>query len=162
MNKPVRTVLLIVSCMLALLVSGCLQTKELYKCNKFTAEKIALGKDSLNVGIWETFDIKIAYEFIATGDLLEISGQAELGDHQKMVYDHVRFLDIFLFFLDNDSRVLMTEYLDRSMSGGTEQTVVFKHTYKLPDGVKGLSFGYSGKVLEQDGQMVFYRLPLKK
>ena len=90
MNKPVRTVLLIVSCALALLVSGCLQPQALYIGNKVTAEKVALRKDASQVGTWETFDLKIAYKFAVKGDILEISGQAELGDHQKMVYDHVR------------------------------------------------------------------------
>ncbi len=162
MNKPVRTVLLIVSCMLALLVSGCLQTKELYNGNKVTAEKVALSKDASQVGTWETFDLKIAYKFAVKGDILEISGQAELGDHQKMVYDHVRSLDIYLFFLDYDSRVLLTGPLDQSFGGSTEQTVLFTRSYKIPAGSKALSFGYSGQVAEQDGQMTFYLLPLKK
>jgi hypothetical protein len=162
MNKPLRIVLLIVSCMLALLVSGCLPPQALYIGNQVTAEKVALSKDASQVGTWETFDIKIAYKFAVKGDLLEISGQAELGDHQKMVYDHVRSLDIYLFFLDHDSRVLLTEPLDRSLRGSTEQTVSFARSYKIPDGTKALSFGYSGQVAEQDGQMTFYLLPLKK
>lgn len=162
MNNPVRTVLLIVICILALLVSGCLPTQALYIGNKVTAEKIALSKDASQVGSWETFDIKIAYKFAVKGDLLEISGQAELGDHQKMVYDHVRSLDIYLFFLDHDSRVLLTEPLDRSFGGSTEQTALFTRSYKIPPGSKALSFGYSGQVAEQDGQMSFYLLPLQK
>jgi hypothetical protein len=162
MNKLVRTVLLIVVCMLALLVSGCLPTQALYIGNKVTAEKVALSKDASQVGTWETFDLKIAYKFAVKGDILEISGQAELGDHQKMVYDNVRSLDIYLFFLDHDSRVLLTEPLDRSFGGSTEQTVLFTRSYKIPAESKALSFGYSGQVAEQDGQMIFYRLPLKK
>jgi len=162
MNKPVRTVLLIVICTLALLVSGCLPPQALYIGNQVTAEKVALSKDASQVGTWETFDLKIAYKFAVKGDILEISGQAELGDHQKMVYDHVRSLDIYLFFLDHDSRVLLTEPLDRSFRGSTERTLFFTRSYKIPDGTKALSFGYSGQVAEQDGQMSFYLLPLKK
>ena len=162
MNKPVRTVLLIVSCALALLVSGCLQPQALYIGNKVTAEKVELRKDVPQVGTWETFDLKIAYDFVVKGQDLDISGQAELGDHQKMVYDHVRSLDIYLFFLDHDSRVLLTEPLDRSFSGSTQRTLFFTRSYKIPDGAKAFSFGYSGQVTEQDGQMSFYLLPLKK
>lgn len=162
MNKFMRTSLLIFSCLLVLLVSGCLQTQELYIGNKVTAEKVELRKDAPQVGTWETFDLKIAYEFVVKGQDLDISGQAELGDHQKMVYDNVRSLDIYLFFLDHDSRVLLTEPLDRSFAGSTQQTVSFARSYEIPVGAKALSFGYSGKVAEQDGQMTFYLLPLKK
>ena len=162
MSKFMRTSLLIVSCLLALLVSGCLQTQELYIGNKVTAEKVELRKDVPQVGTWETFDLKIAYEFVANGQNLDISGQTELGDHQKMVYDYVRFLDIYIFFLDHDSRVLLTEALNSSFSDSVDRTVLFKRSYKIPEGTEALSFGYSGKVEEQDGQMSFYLLPLKK
>ena len=162
MNKLVRIVLLIVSCALVLLVSGCLQPQALYIGNKVTAEKVVLNKEASQVGTWETFDLKIAYNFSVKGDLLEISWEAELGDHQKMVYDHVRSLDIYLFFVDHDSRVLLTQPLDRSFRGSTEQTQSFTRSYQIPGGTKALSFGYSGQVMEQDGQMTFYLLPLKK
>ena len=53
MNKFMRTSLLIFSCLLVLLVSGCLQTQELYIGNKVTAEKVELRKDAPQVGkIW--------------------------------------------------------------------------------------------------------------
>ena len=162
MNKFMRTFLLIVSCLLALLVSGCLQTQVLYIGNKVTAEKVALGKEEPQVGTWETFDLKIAYDFVVKGQNLDISGQIQLGDHQKMVYDNVRSLDIYLFFLDHDSRVLLTQPLDRSFLGSTQWTESFTRSYEIPDGTKAISFGYSGEVTEQDGQMTFYLLPLRK
>ena len=162
MNKFMRTSQLIVSCLLALLVCGCLQTQELYIGNKVTAEKVELRKDTPRAGTWETFDLKIAYEFVVNGENLDISGQTELGDHQQMVYDRVRSLDIYIFFLDHDSRVLLTEPLDRSLRGSTQDAVPFMRSYKIPDGAKALSFGYSGQVTEQDGQLSFWLLPLKK
>ena len=162
MNQFMRSFLLIVFCLLALLISGCLQTQELYIGNKVTAEKVALGKEDPQVGTWETFDLKIAYEFVVNGQNLDISGQIELGDHQKMVYDRVRSLDVYLFFLDHDSRVLLTQPLDRSFQGGTQWTESFTRSYEIPDGTKALSFGYSGQVTEQDGQLSFWLLPLKK
>ena len=162
MNKFMRTSLLSASCLLALLVSGCLQTQELYIGNKVTAEKVELRKDAPQVGTWETFDLKIAYEFVVNGQNLDISGQTELGDHQKMVYNRVRSLDIYIFFLDHDSRVLLTQPLDRSFRGSTQEAVSFTRSYEIPDGTKALSFGYSGQVTEEDGQMSFWLLPLKK
>jgi hypothetical protein len=74
----------------------------------------------------------------------------------------VRSLDIYIFFLDHDSRVLLTEPLDRSLRGSTQDAVSFMRSYKIPDGAKALSFGYSGQVTEQDGQLSFWLLPLKK
>ena len=162
MNQFMRSFLLIVFCLLALLISGCLQTQELYIGNKVTAEKVTFGKEGPQVGTWETFDLMIAYEFVVKGQVLDISGQAELGDHQKMVYDQVRSLDIYLFFLDHDSRVLLTQPLNRSFWGSTQETVSFTRSYQIPDGTKALSFGYSGQVAEQDGQLNFWLLPLKK
>lgn len=162
MTNIARIALLVFSCVLVFLVSGCIKTQALYIGNKVTAEKITFGKDAPQAGTWETFDLKIAYDFVVKGQDLVISGQVELGEHQKMVYDSVRFLDIYIFFLDHDSRVLLTEALDRSFAGSTDQTVPFKRSYKIPDEAEALSFGYSGQVGEQEGQMTFYLLPLKK
>lgn len=163
MTSPVRTVFLIAACcLLAFMMSGCLQTKELYIGNKVTAEQFPLEKGTTQSGRWETFDLKIAYEYVDNGDVLDISGQASLGDHQQMIFDIVKSLDIYLFFLDKDSRVLLTEALDRSMGGSTQQTTDFKRSYKIPDGAKAFSFGYSGKVSSEADQQTFYLLPLKK
>jgi len=163
MTSPVRTFFLIaVCCLHVLLLSGCLQTKELYIGNKVTAEQIPLVKGSTQTGTWETFDLKIAYEFADNGDVLDISGQATLGDHQQMVYDIVKSLDIYLFFLDKDSRVLLTEALDRYIGGSTQQATHFKQSYAIPDNAKAISFGYSGEVSSEADQQTFYLLPLKK
>ena len=79
-----------------------------------------------------------------------------------MVYDIVKSLDIYLFFLDKDSRVLLTEALDRSMGNSTQQAIHFKKSYKIPEGTKAFSFGYSGEVSSEADQRTFYLLPLKK
>lgn len=162
MNDPKRIVLYLSVCLLALLTSGCLQTQQLYIGNKVTTEQVDLVQNTPVAGTWETFDLKIAYEFVAKDDILEISGQARLGDHQRMVYDVVRTLDIYLFFVDHDSRVLLTQPLDRTLTGSTERTAFFSHSYKIPAGTRSLSFGYSGVVTEREGQLSFYQLPLKK
>jgi hypothetical protein len=162
MTNAVKILLLLFFCALTLLVSGCLNSQALYIGNKVTADKVPLVKDAHQVGTWETFDLKIDYEVFSRGELLEITGRIELGDHQKMVYDYVRSLDVYLFFLDDDSRVLLTEPLERTFRGSTEQTMLFTRSYKTPNDAKALSFGYSGQVAERDGQMSFYLLPLKK
>jgi hypothetical protein len=147
---------------MSLLVLGCLPPQELYIGNKVTTEKLDLGKGKPQAGIWETFDIKINYEFAIKDQVIEIAGQAELGDHHKMIYDRISSLDIYLFFLDHESRVLLTEPINRVLRVDTEQTLSFKHTFGIPNGTKALSFGYSGKVTERDGRTTFYELPLHK
>lgn len=160
MNEPDRIVLYLFVCLFALLTSGCLQTQELYIGNKVTTEQVSLEPNTHVAGTWETFDLIIAYEFVAKDDILNISGQARLGDHQRMIYDVVRNLDIYLFFVDNDSRVLLTQPLNRTMIGSTEQKAFFSHSYTIPAGTRSLSFGYSGVVTEREGQLYFHQLPL--
>jgi len=162
MLKPLRRLSLFFPCVLVFLLSGCLPTQELYVGNKVTVEQVPLERNAAQSGTWQTFDITIDYNFVAKGDVLEISGQAVLGDHQRMVYDIIRSLDIYLFFLDDDSRVLLTEPLNQTLTGSTEQTAFFSYSYNIPDGTRSLSFGYSGEVTEQEGQMYFYQLPLTK
>ncbi len=106
-------------------VSGCLPTQELYVGNKVTAEQVPLESNAVRSGTWQTFDLTIDYNFVAKGDVLEISGQAVLGDYQRMVYDIIRSLNIYLFFLDDESRVLLTEPLNQTLTGSTEQTALF-------------------------------------
>lgn len=160
MNEPYKIVLYLFVCLFALLISGCLQTQQLYIGNQVTTEQVSLQQNTPVAGTWETFDLKIAYEFIVKDDILDIAGQARLGDHQRMVYDIVRKLDIYLFFVDNESRVLLTQPLNRTMIGSTEQTAFFSRSYKIPAGTRSLSFGYSGVVTEREGQLSFYELPL--
>ena len=162
MTKSVKTLFLIFPCIITLLLSGCLSPQELYLGNKVETEQVALVRGVPQSGTWQTFDLNIAYNYLTTAENIDISGQAELGDHQKMVYDRVRSLDIYLFFLDPEARVLLTEPLNRTFGGTTDQKMTFKRSYKIPSGTVALSFGYSGKVEELDSQMYFYQLPLKK
>jgi hypothetical protein len=162
MNISARTARLLMFCVLSLLVLGCMPPQELYIGNKVTTHKVDLGKAEPQAGLWETFDIKINYKFAVKDQIIEIAGQAELGDHYKMVYDRVSSLDIYLFFLDHESRVLLTEPINRVLRVSTERTLFFAHTFRIPEGTKALSFGYSGKVTEWEGRATFYELPLHK
>lgn len=161
MMKLMRSVCLLGSCALVLYLSGCVPPQKLYVGNKVTAEQVPLAKEDSRAGSWETFDLKIAYNAETKDDVLDISGQITLGSNYQMTYDNVQSLDVYLFLLDIDSKVLLTEPLEGVFFSSTQDTVPFKGSYPVPAGTKAFSFGYSGVVADQTDHTSFYLLPLK-
>ena len=117
-------------------------------------------KDSI-----ENFDIIINYEFTRIGDVLEISGQAALAERYPLLYERLKYLYVYLFFLDDASRVLETVSLAKALTGRTDERLVFSQSLSVPAGAVGISFGYNGEVQEggrgDAASHTFYLLPLK-
>ena len=142
--------------------SGCIETPMLFHGNTVSSVPVvALLEGSPTAGRWETFDLIIDYKYIKQGESFEISGHAALGQHYQMTYDGVSRMYVYIFFLDQDSRVLETAYLINVWTGNTQDIQDFSKPYKVPNGTTLISFGYSGEVSEDLGNMTFYELPLK-
>ncbi|MCK4507161.1 MAG: hypothetical protein KAU27_01375 [Desulfuromonadales bacterium] len=149
-------------CLSALWVSGCVETAMMYHGNEVTnVQVVTLQEGVQNAGTWETFDVVINYTYLKSGEDLEISGDVELGQSYQVVYDRLRYLDFFLFFTDEESRVLETVAFRGFLVNTTADKRKFTRSYKVPAGTVGFSFGYNGAVGGRDGHTRFYQLPLK-
>ncbi len=161
MSTKVKFACLGLSCLL-FVASGCVEIPMLFHGNTVSSVPVvALLEGSPAAGRWETFDLIIDYKYIKQGDGFEISGQTALSQHYQMTYDGISRMDVYIFFLDKNSRVLETAYLVTAWTGNTQDSQDFSKSYKVPNETIGVSFGYSGEVSEDLGNKTFYELPLK-
>lgn len=150
-------------CLLAICLSGCVETAMKYHGRQVApVHVVPLHEGQQAAGTWQTFDVVIDYTFLKNGEVLEMSGQVELGQSYQTTYDGLKFLDLYVFFMDKDSRVLETVYMPAFLTNTTDDKGTFTRSYNVPDGTVGVSFGYDGKVGGWDGHTRFYQLPLQK
>ena len=143
------------------LVAGCMQTAMFYHGAPVTSVPVvALREGPPVAGTWETFDLVINYTYQRNGDTLELSGQAALSQHYQTLYPAVSRMRTYLFFVDQDSRVLETVNFVKVWTSGTEDIQRFSKSYQVPAGTAGISFGYSGAVQGEDSVTSFSELPL--
>ena len=156
------------ACLLTLAGTGCVTTSALYRGNSVSPEQVVAIQDAgPHKDSVETFDIVINYTFVRGGDVLDISGQTALTERYPQLYAGLKYLYLYLFFLDADSRVLETVSLANAMNGNLEERFEFSRSLPVPTGAVGISFGYNGEVIEGAGEGLmsahtFYRLPLQK
>jgi hypothetical protein len=160
------TIKQIISCLGAIFLlipgSGCVPISKQFVGNTVSPKQqvIKLQSGGSHMDSWQNFDIKIDYEYKQDDDKFNISGRAVLSQHYVMTYDILNDLDLYLFFIDGNSRVLETNILARSVAQNTDETLQFTKLYKAPPGTTGISFGYNGHVSADKGNGTFYLLPL--
>lgn len=165
MAKILKKVCLDYAFFLFFLAAGCVNPSLMYHGNSLSSEMslVILQKGATQSGTWKTFDITIDYEYTQNADVLDVSGKAVLSEHYQMNYNGISRLDIFLFFLDENSRVLKTANITKSMTGETTEVMTFSKQHTVPAEAKSFSFGYQGSALaELSGTTTFYKLPLQK
>jgi len=167
MNQKNKSIYLGFILLLILAVAGCVTTAEMFHGDSVSPEQvIAIQESGPNKSYDQNFDIIISYEFVRSGDVLEISGQAILTDRYPQIYASLKYLHVYLFFLDDTSRVLETIALASSMFGTLDERFEFSKSLNIPTGAVGISFGYDGEAKEggdhSASTSTFYRLPLKK
>lgn len=107
-------------------------------------ESLPLPDKELQNGIWKTYDLLLDYQYQTEGNSLRISGSTVLSDFYQINMTFLRRLDLFLFFLDKDSRVLETAQLLKVMSSSLDSPLTFKKTVQIPQATKAIAFGYNG------------------
>jgi hypothetical protein len=154
---------------LLILCTGCVATSNQFVGNSVAPQQqvVALQSGGASADSWQNFDIIIDYQSKRDGDLFEISGTAELSPRYEMLYENLRDLRVFLFFLDDKSRVLEANMLARSLTNSVDESLSFTKFYKIPPGTASITFGYDGYVSEAEerrwgGIKSFYMLPLGK
>ncbi len=166
--KPIRTFFwyLVATVFIIPTLSSCHSTGSPFLGNTFhAAPTIALATGEPQEGIWETFDIIVDYRYQAD-TTLQISGSAVLNQHYRSLYERLRKLDLYLFLLDNDNRVLDSRRIGRVLATDTRATVTFTETVAIPAEATQFVFGYEGRVVAGDPEPMggadwFYKLPLR-
>lgn len=149
--------------MLLLALVACVETATMYHMNLVFPELVvAITEGTPHADSWQTFDLNIDYEAVLQNNQFKISGQARLGEHQRSLYSRIDDLDVLIFFLDNNARVLETAYLLRTKSNNPDDFLTFSQAYQVPAATVAFGFGYDGSVSEKDSIMSFYKLPLRK
>lgn len=155
---PTLSVLFLLTALATL--SGCQSVSSFFVGQKVeTNLSIALPEGTATAGTWQTFDIAITYSARPSANNLAISGSAKLSQHYQQMYDKVKRLEIYLFFLNKDLEVLRTVELTTSLFASTYQQIEFSRTLPRPIGTEAISFGYRGEATARDGYQYFDELP---
>ena len=152
----VRRLVFSITLLSALILMGCqVQPVETYyrgyKSVNESARPLVQGESQ--VGQWQTFDMLVDYKAQIGPDDLAISGTAKLGQYYLMNTIRLKNLDVYLFFLDKDSKVLKTVELSDGLTSLPEEVVAFNQRVKLPDAATAFAFGYRGAAYQEaDGE----------
>lgn len=118
------------------------------KDNRIPIEEIN-GKTG---GVWKTDDLSIKYDYLIRGDRIQLDGETILTD--KLTHfttlDH---LSIMVQFLDREGMVLGHEilYISSSRTWIPMARLSFSRSFVFPSKTASMSFSYSGKVSDGDG-----------
>jgi hypothetical protein len=110
-------------------------------------------------GTWETYDVSMKFVSVKSEDALSFSGRVELTPNYQLVYNQLRFFNLYLFFVNDQNIVLKTVPLLNSVADSAETIMSFDVSSKVPKGVTAIALGYSGSVYERDNYSSFSMLP---
>ena len=162
MNCSRLTISLIILCFLLPALSGCQNTATLYLGKQVAAEEIVPIPGGVAKETWQTDDLTLQYGYQEDGDHLNISGQVTLADQYSAIYHKLSRLDIYLVFLDHDSRVLATAVLLRNSTYTFDETIKFAERLVMPSDAVSFSFAYDGSAVEfgkNGNQISFWHHP---
>lgn len=148
-------------------LSACQPVSTYYLGNFYDpALTIPLEDNAEQDGTWQTFHVTVNYRYQA-GDTLLVAGTATLGDHYQALYERLVQLDLYLFLLDDDTRVLVSRRIDRAFAADTDLVLGFSETVALPANTTQIAFGYQGRVTAGDPEPGgntewFHKLPLTR
>lgn len=135
-----------------LLLTGCQSTETFYRGYIADNKSVApLTHAEEPTGHWKTFDIDLNYQYDSSGNGLNISGTIDFGLFYELNTSRISSIDFYLFFLDDESRVLNTARLFRSLYLSPKETIVFNTSVTPPSGATSIAFGYSGRAQEDGG-----------
>lgn len=124
-------------------------------------ESLSLAKEGVRSGQWETFDLLIDYQYQRENHSLKISGDTTFSNYYQMNMGTLRNLELFLFFLDTESKVLETARILRGLGRDLYESRHFEKTLEIPESARAISFGYRGSAREEQWQRIewFDHLP---
>ncbi|RPJ15611.1 MAG: hypothetical protein EHM30_08385 [Desulfobacteraceae bacterium] len=117
------------------------------KENRIKIDKVS-GKAG---GVWETGDLSIKYEYVVKGDRIELEGKIFLAD-KITHFSTLDYLSVMVQFLDGEGGVAGHETLyTSSKSWFPVIRLSFSRSFVLPSKTDSISFSYSGKVSDGNG-----------
>ena len=142
------------------LTLGCQSTSTFYVGEKVEKPnlRVPLSANKQQSGTWQTFDLIINYSIEKGQDSLTLTGQVQFTQHYRTVYNQVQRMDLYLLFLDEESRVLKTVALPTFFTG-IEDISPIKTTQPLPSGTRAISFAYAGVVRGEREYFPFFERP---
>jgi hypothetical protein len=75
---------------------------------------------------------------------MNISGIANFALYHEMNISHIRNMDLYLFFLDKEAKVLETVQLAKAQYASPDDQLSFTKNLPIPAGSKSFAFGYRG------------------
>ena len=167
MNSLKSNSVLILLLLAVFLLTGCQPVAQLYNGNVYKdAKTFSLDVTDTTSADLETFEIKTSFSYRTSGPALSISGTVAMGTHYQLMYGRIRVFDLFLFFLDDDNRVIDGARLYNTVNAFPEDTFRFEQELMVPAGATQVALGYEATFTSSDSRGTagggdwIYKLPL--
>ena len=161
------SVLLLMAAAAFFLVTGCQPVAQLYNGNLYKDIKtFPLDVSETTQASLETFEMKTSFDYRTGGPVLSISGTAAMGTHYQLMYDRIKVLNLFLFFLDDSNYVIDGVRLYHGYYVDSDATFPFEQEVPIPAAATQIAVGYEATFTSTDsdgntgGGEWIYKLPL--
>ncbi|SHJ74175.1 hypothetical protein SAMN02745165_03071 [Malonomonas rubra DSM 5091] len=148
---------------LLFMLLGCQATTGYYRGALAPSDTVASLPDETGiVRHWEDLYAVVDYSWRQDGKKWIIDGVFKFSDRTRGMMARVDDFDLKFFFLNQEQRVL--EYFDLVWVAGAQlnREADFSHTVVLPEGAAAVSFGYEGKLVDEEGFVEkVWKLPLR-
>lgn len=137
---------------LVCLLPGCQSTETFYLGHiSQNSSNFALTEAPNYQGQWETFDLSFSFQAQRQDNWLEISGSMVFGNYYQLNSSRINRIDFYLFFIDDQARVLETRRLYSRRNINPEVTRQFQARLAIPTAARAVSFGYDGRARGDGG-----------
>lgn len=135
-----------------LVFTGCQPIASYYRGYEVNNDDIiSLTSPGAGNSIWKTFDLSVNYRYEHHGQTLVISGDAKLSMYYEVIVTHIKNLDLYLFFVDENSKVLETVNLANAFFPDPNQILAFDKRLTIPENAHSFAFGYRGQAIDKSG-----------
>ena len=148
MNRKSLLLSAIALSILLLGIAGCQSTATFYQGKLVAPEDVIPIPGGVENELWSTSDLTLRYGYQENGNNFHITGQVDIADQYSEIYNKLSRLDIYLVFLDHNSRVLATAVLLRNQTYTFDENISFDAQIIIPPGAVAFSFAYDGTALE--------------
>jgi hypothetical protein len=125
------------------LSTGCKPVAQLYIGNVYKdATTFPLDVTQTTPAELKTFEIQTSFTYKKSDQSLSISGTVAMGNHYQFMYETINVFDLFLFFLDDNNRVIDGTQLYHAANADSSDTFPFKQDIAVPTTATQIALGY--------------------